>query len=270
MTDLEAMPRFGLGTYGLDGEECAKTVARAVRAGYRHVDTAQGYGNERAVRAGIERASPDDEVFVASKVRAADLSYDDLVRATEERVDRLGGAPIDLLYVHWPGEAYDPAETLPALDAVVDRGLVARVGLSNFTPAMLRTAIDRLDTSVFAHQVECHPMLPQPELRAMAREHGHWLVAYAPIARNRVAELPAVRAVAEKHDATPAQVSLAWLLSKEAVAVIPKGRGAHVDENLAARDLTLDSADVDRIDAVERRLRIVDDETAPWHRPPDG
>ncbi len=264
MTDLDAMPRFGLGTYELADEECVESVARAVSAGYRHVDSAQGYENEREVRAGVERADPDDEVFVASKLRTGNLSYDDVVATTERSVERLGVDSIDLLYVHWPIRTYDPAETLPALDEVVDRGLVDRVGLSNFTPVQLETAIDRLETPVFAHQVECHPMLPQEKLRRMAREDDHWLVAYSPIARNQVADLPAVQTVAEKHDATPAQVSLAWLLSKARVAVIPKARGDHIEENFAARDIDLDPEDVERIDAVEKRKRIVDFDGAPW------
>ncbi len=264
--DLAAMPRFGFGTYQLDGEECADAVARAVSLGYRHVDTAQSYENEARVRAGIERADADaDDVFVASKLSTRNLSYDDVVETTQESVERLGVGSIDLMYVHWPIRSYDPEATLPALDEVVDRGLVDRIGLSNFTPSLLAEAVERLETPVFAHQVECHPMLPQPDLREMAREDGHWLVAYSPIARNQVSEVETIRRVAAKHDATPAQVSLAWLLSKDEAAVIPKARGDHVDENWAARDLTLDDEDLAAIDDLDQRRRVVDFDAAPWN-----
>ncbi|MFD1598287.1 aldo/keto reductase [Halobellus rarus] len=263
------LPPLGLGTYKLtDPEDTPAAVATAVDLGYDHVDTAQMYGNEALVARGLARADRDaDDVFVATKLDTGNLAYDDVLATARESAERLDVDSIDLLYVHWPTETYDPEETLPALDELVDEGVVERVGLSNFRPDQLEAAIDRLDTPLFAHQVEMHPLLPQTELHELAVEHGHRLVAYCPIARNRVAEVDTIADVAEKHGATPAQVSLAWLLAKESVTPIPRsGTAAHIRENYEAQDLELDDGDVAAIDDVDRRHRIVDFESAPWNQ----
>jgi len=265
--NADRLPRFGLGTYTDDVSETADAVETALDVGYRHLDTAQSYDNERQVGEGLARADvPREEVFLATKLATSNLGYGDALRTARASADRLGVETIDLLYVHWPIDTYDPDETLPALDELYDEGTIAGVGLSNFTPALLNEALDRLDAPMLAHQVECHPMLPQRELRAIAREEGHWLVAYAPIARNQVTEVETIREVAESHRATPAQVALAWLLTKEVVAPIPKATGEHVAENRAACELELDPDAVDRIDAIEERRRLIDFEAAPWNR----
>jgi len=266
---MSGFDRLGYGTYQLeDPEECASGVAHAIDVGYRHVDTAQGYDNEQYVADGIDRTDVDrEDLFVATKLSTGNLAYDDAVRTARESRERLGVDSIDLLYVHWPIDTYDPAETIPALDDLVAEGVVENVGLSNFRPDQLDEAIDRLDVPLFAHQVECHPLLQQDELREYARADGHHLVAYSPIARNRVADEPVLQEIAEKHDASPAQVSLAWLLSREAVAPIPKAASReHVAGNWAARDLELDAADLDRIEGLDRGERVVDFDAAPWNR----
>ena len=265
---MSEFPRFGLGTYQLTGPQCAESVAAAVEAGYGAVDTAQGYRNEALVREGIEAAGADpEELFVATKLRTDDLSYEDAYDTAHESAARLGVDSIDLLYVHWPLDSYDAPETCRALDDLVAEGTVDRVGLSNFRPDQLDEARDHLDVDVFAHQVECHPMLQQRELREYAREDGHWLVAYCPIARNRVADVDEVVEIAGAHDATPAQVSIAWLLAHEELAAIPKATGgAHIRDNLAATELELTDAEVATIDGLADEHRIVDFEAAPWNR----
>jgi len=260
-------PAIGLGTYeNTDPDVCAESVETALNAGYRHVDTAEMYENEAAVGRGVAAADVDHEdVVVATKLHSSNLAYDDAIEHARACADRLGVETIDLLYVHWPIRTYDSEETLAALDRLREDGLVERIGLSNFTPELLDEALDRLDAPLFAHQVECHPLLQQEELRAHAREHGYRLVAYSPLAKGRVTELPELVEIARKRDATPAQVSLAWLLSKESVAAIPKSSTpARIRENLAARDLELDDADLARIDAIDRTQRTVDFEGAPW------
>lgn len=263
------LPALGLGTYEMDDpDECANAVQTAIEVGYRHVDTAQMYGNESAVGDGVERSGVDrGDLLVATKLDTDALGYDDVLETTRESAEKLGAEEIDLLYVHWPLDTYDPEETLAALDELVETGVVARIGLSNFRPDQLEAALDRLDAPLYAHQVEMHPLLPQEELHELAVERGHRLVAYCPIARNRVADVPEIRSVAEKHEATPAQVSLAWLMRKENVTAIPKAASpTHVRENYAAADVELDEADVAAIDAIDDRHRIVDFEDAPWNR----
>lgn len=263
-----AFDRFGLGTYRNDDhDQCAKSVETAIEVGYRHIDTAQGYDNEAAVGEGIARTDVDrEELFVATKLATENLAYDDVIETTAQSAERLGLDTIDLMYVHWPINTYDPDETIPALNELVDRGLVKHVGLSNFRPDQLDAAIDRLEVPLFAHQVEMHPLLPQTELREYAREDDHWLVAYCPIARNRVTDVPEIFEIADEHDASPAQISLAWLLQNEQVAPIPKATGeAHIRENVESRQLKLTDAEIAQIDAIDRSERIVDFEAAPWN-----
>jgi len=260
------IPRLGFGTYRLtDPERCVTAVRTALETGYRHVDTAEYYENETSVGEGIAASDVDrSDVFLASKVWRDRLAHDDFLESARERVDLLGVDALDLLYVHWPMDAYDPAETLPALLEAREDGLTREIGLSNFTPAGMDEAIDHLGEPPAAHQVELHPLLQQEELRAHADRHGYQLVAYAPIARNAVADVPEIRDVAAKHDATPAQVSLAWVLAKGVVPIPKAGTPAHIRENYGALDLALDDEDVARIDGIDREERIVDFPNAPW------
>jgi len=260
------MPVLGLGTYRNDDPtECAASVRTALEVGYRHVDTARMYGNEAAVGDGLAAADVDaGDVFVATKVWYTDLAYDDVVRSAEASRDDLGVETIDLLYVHWPAGPYDAEETLGALADLRDDGVVERVGVSNFEPDLLSEAVEACDAPIFANQVECHPLLPQDAVRAACADHDVEVVAYAPLARGAVFDVPEVVAVAERHDATPAQVSLAWLREK-GITAIPKATGRdHVAENWASLGLELDAEDVERIDAVDRRRRLVDPSFGPW------
>ena len=265
---MDDLPRPGLGTSGYDDhEQCVESVRTALDAGYRHVDTAQMYDTEEAVGEALAEGDVDaEEAFVATKVLPENLAHDDVLETTRESAERLGVDSIDLLYVHWPIDAYDAEGTLSAFDELVDEGLVERVGLSNFTPDQLDEARDVLDAPIFAHQVECHPLLPQDELREYAVEDDHWLVAYAPFARGEVAENDVVRDVAEEYDASPHQVALAWALAKENVAPIPKATGEeHIRSNFEARDVDLDADAVARLDDISERTRRIDPDYAPWN-----
>jgi diketogulonate reductase-like aldo/keto reductase len=248
----------------MHGGACVTSVATALETGYRHVDTAQMYENEASVGRGLARADvARDEVLVATKVTPENLADDDLAASARESRDRLDVDRIDLLYVHWPRAAYDPEPTIGALNDLVADGVVGKIGLSNFTPALLDEALG-LSEHVVAHQVELHPLLPQPDLRDHAREHDYALVAYSPLARGRALDLDPVREVAARNDATPAQVTLAWIVESGAIP-IPKSSGDHVVENFGTLDLSLSDADVARIDAVEERERLVDPASAPWN-----
>jgi 2,5-diketo-D-gluconate reductase B len=262
------MPALGLGTYRNDDpEQCARTVRRAVEMGYRHVDTARMYGNERAVGEGLAAADvPTEDVFVATKLWYDELGHEEVLRAGRESRERLGVETIDLLYVHWPTDSYEPAETLPALAKLRAEGTIERIGVSNFEPADLDRAREILDDPPFANQVEMHPLLPQADLRERCGAHGVEVVAYAPVARGEVAEVPTLRAVAEELEATPYQVALAWLREKD-VTPIPKATGVgHLLENLESLTLDLPPDAVARIDAIEERSRLIDPAFGAWNR----
>ena len=260
------MPMLGLGTWkNEDPQACTNAVATALEAGYRHIDTAQAYGNEEHVGRGIERADvPRDDVFLATKVWIDQLSYDDVLASTEESLRKLGVDAVDLLYVHWPAGEYDPEGTFRAFDELVDDGTVDRIGISNFEPEQVDDAIDRADAPIFANQIELHPLLPQEELRAHCADRGVEVVAYSPLARGEVFDVPELTEIAEKHGVSEAQVSLAWLREK-GVTAIPKATSeSHIRDNLASLDLALDAEDVAAIDAIDRTERQVDPSFAPW------
>ncbi len=263
----ETVPEPGFGTARHEGESCVESVRRALEAGYRHVDTAQMYGNEREVGEAIASADLDrEEVFVATKVDSPNLAPADVVESTEASLDRLGLDRVDLLYVHWPFDAYDPAETLPAIDETCERGLTRNVGVSNFTPELLEEAVETLESPILAHQIELHPRLPQHELVELGREHGITTVAYCPLIRGEVTEIDTFVELAERHDATPAQIAMAWFAAKDDVVPIPKATGDHVEENLAGYGIELSSEELERIDALEGGDRLIDPEKAAWNR----
>lgn len=252
------LPPIGLGTMAIEDPD---TIARAIELGYRHLDTAQIYDNEDVVGEGIARANvPREELTVATKVWADSLAPEDVRTSTEESLDRLGLGHVELLYVHRPIEAYDPERTLPAFDSLRDEGLIEEVGVSNFTTEQLEEARTILESPIAAHQIEMHPLCRQRELREYANEAGHALVAYSPLAQGEVFDVPELRDIAEKHGATPAAVSLAWLVGLENVVAIPKASGdAHLEANLAARELELDEQDAARIESIDREEKLFDE-----------
>jgi 2,5-diketo-D-gluconate reductase B len=253
------LPPVGLGTMGIDDPDA---VATALAVGYRHLDTARIYDNEAVVGEGLAAglAASDatrDDVTVATKLWTDDLAGDDVAPAARESADLLGVETLDLLYVHRPRGDYDPETTLPALDRLVDEGLVRSVGVSNFDPAQLDRAIATLDAPLAAHQTELHPLFYRPRLLEHAREYGYTVVAYSPLAGGRVREIDAVRAVAEARDATPEAVAIAWATSKDPVVTIPKASSErHLRANLAAADLDLAPDEIAAIDAVDREEEL--------------
>jgi 2,5-diketo-D-gluconate reductase B len=263
----EGLPAIGLGTSGnADPDQCAASVEAALEIGYRHVDTAQMYDNERAVGRGIAAAPVDrDDVWIATKIHPTNLGPEAVRRTFADSLERLGVETVDMLYVHWPTKAYDPEATLPVFDELYADGLVDHVCVSNFTPALLDEAREILEAPVFANQVEMHPLLPQTELVEYADRHDLYLVAYSPLGRGEVLDHPVLNEVADEYDTTPAQVSLAWLLDHDRVVPIPKATGRdHLRENFAAGELALDDSAIDRIDAIDDRERVIVPDENPW------
>lgn len=247
-------------------EDCVESVRMALEMGYRHVDSAQKYENEEAVGEGIARSSvPREDITLATKIHEDNLAYDDVLRTTDESLERLGVDAVDVLYVHWPANAYEAEETLAAFDEVLEAGKTRHVGLANFSPALLDEARELLDEPVFAVQVEMHPLLQQEELLAYARDHDMYLVAYCPLMRGQIFDVEEVRAIAEDAGVSVAQLSLAWLRSKDDVRPIPKATGeGHLRENFAANEIELDEETIERIEAIDREHRVVDVDKGPW------
>jgi diketogulonate reductase-like aldo/keto reductase len=260
--ETERFPAVGLGTGGaeyLSGEECVDVVSTALEMGYRHVDTAVMYENQRWVGRGIEAADvPREEVLLATKVPPDRLAYDDVLACIDECRDELGVERIDVGYVHFPTQTYDPERTLAAFADLAD-GALGAVGVSNFDVDQLERAQAVTGVPVVANQVEMHPLCRQSALVEAVAGTDVTLVAYAPLARGRVFEVEPVVEVAEKHGVSPAAVSLAWLTDRPNVVAVAKSTNpAHLRANLEAASLSLDPDDVRRIEAIDRTERLVD------------
>jgi len=264
----DAMPMLGLGTWeNEDPDACAESVETALEMGYRHIDTAQIYGNEESVGEGIAAADVDrEEIFLATKVWIDDLDHEGVIETTEESLDRLGVDSVDLMYVHWPSRTYDAEETLAAFNELHADGKIDRIGVSNFEPDQLREAIEISDAPIVANQVECHPLLQQEELRAVCEEEDVDLVAYSPLARGDVFDVQELQEIADDHDASPAQVSLAWL-RQQGITAIPKATSeAHIRDNWQSLSLTLSDAEIERIESIDQTGRRVDPGFGPWNQ----
>ena len=261
------VPRLGLGTWqNTDEGQCRDSVRTALELGYRHVDTAELYENERPVGAGIAAAdTPRTAVYLATKVlhprKAGDVTRESIRAAVEGCLDRLGVDAVDLMYVHWPCD-YDLELVHSTLAALRDDGLLDGVGVSNYEPHHLETALDA-DPDIVANQVELHPLLPQADLRERCFDFGVDVVAYAPLAHGSVFDVPELGRVAEEHGVSVARVTLAWLREK-GVAAVPKATSeAHIRDNFASSDLELTDEEVATIDGIERTERFFDPDYAP-------
>jgi len=267
------MPMLGVGTHHhASYDECRETVRQALRTGYRHIDTTvrrEAYYNESAVGDAVAAAEVDrEDVFVATKVDPADLDARRIRISVEESLDRLGMEYVDMLYPRWPTAEYEAEETLAAFGALHEAGLIERIGVSNFTVELLEEALEVSEKPIFANQVEMHPLFPQEELRTFcARDDVDVeLVAYSPLARGAVEDVDEIREVAAKHEASPEQISLAWLREKGVSAVPRATTTAHLRENWLSLGVDLDDEDVATVDSIEERRRIVDPDDAPWNR----
>ena len=254
------MPMLGLGTWENENpQQCADSVRTALETGYRHVDTAQAYGNEDAVGDGIAAADVDrEEIFLATKIWISNLSYEDVLETAQESLDRLGVDYLDLLYIHWPARAYDPAETLDAFQELYDEGTIRNIGVSNFEPHHIEEAREHLDAPIFANQIEIHPLLQQTELREFAADTDLELVAYSPLARGDVFDVDELTEIAEKHGVSEAQVSLAWLRENDITAIPKATSEAHIRDNWESLTLELDDEDLEKIAGIDRTSRKVD------------
>ena len=262
------MPTVALGVFEVEPRETADAVADALAAGYRHIDTASAYGNEKEVGEGLRASGVDrDEVWVTTKVWIDDFAPSRLRNSAESSLRRLGIDRVDLLLMHWP--APDPSAHGPALEELArlrEEGLIREFGVSNFPGYMLREVL-AIAPDVFADQVEYHAKLSQTKLREIAAEHDLLIEAYAPLggSASDMVEEPLLREIAANHDATPAQVALAWLAHQDRVVLLPRSTDpGRRRENLAALEVELTEEETRRIDELsEARDRAFDPSFAP-------
>jgi 2,5-diketo-D-gluconate reductase B len=261
------IPQLGLGTFRLKDRAAIDAVAMGLELGYRHIDTAQIYGNEADVghalaASGVVRG----DVFVTTKIWTENLAPDRLRASLEDSLTRLRTDYVDLTLIHWPspGGAVPVAESMAALLAARDAGLTRAIGVSNFPIALVRDAIAAVGAdNIATNQVELHPFLQNRALDAFMVDAGIHLTAYMPLAYGKVMDDATILRIAREHGATPAQVALAWAMAK-GYAVIPSStKRANLESNLRAPDLILSSRDIAAIDALDRGERLVSPDFAP-------
>lgn len=261
------IPKIGLGTWQMTGDEARGAVERALELGYRHIDTAQSYGNEAMIGGAIQTSGiPREELFITTKIDLGNLRYDDVLRTCHDSRRRLALDYIDLLLIHWPSEEVPMAETLRAMLRLQEEATVQHLGVSNFTPPLLTEALTMAPISNV--QVEYHPFLAQHELLRICRERDLVLTAYSPIAHGLVEDDPTLLEIGERHGKTPAQVTLRWLIQQHNVCAIPKASTEeHLRENLDVFDFELARDEVVRIAELDRGERLIDPDFAPkWDR----
>jgi 2,5-diketo-D-gluconate reductase A len=255
LNDGTTLPAIGFGTAGLRGDDAITATSSALEAGYRLIDTAVNYENESEVGEALRRSGvPREEILVTSKIPGRDHGYDDAIASTRASMERLGLDHLDLHLIHWPNPSRD--QYVDAWRALVDlreQGLVRSIGVSNFTAEHLDRIIDATGVAPSVNQIELHPLFPQPEMQRVNEERGVITESWSPLGKRQapLAE-QAVRAAAEAHGVTPAQVILRWQVQQGNLPIPKSATPSRQRENLDVFGFELDEAEMEAITALGR------------------
>jgi 2,5-diketo-D-gluconate reductase B len=254
------IPLVGLGTWELRGRLCARVVEQALRLGYRHIDTAEMYDNEREVgeafrASGVGRA----DVFITTKIWPSHFAPLELERAAKSSVARMRLSEVDLMLLHWPNPQIPLSETLGALCRVRQSGIARHIGVSNFTVPLIAEAVRLADEPLVCNQIEMHPFLDQSKVTAACRARDMAVIAYSPIARGNAKDDAVLARIGRTHRKSAAQVALRWLV-QQGIAVIPRtSRIERLSENCALFDFALAEPEMAEIQSLAHRDgRLVD------------
>lgn len=252
------LPKIGLGTWSLRGDVCVDAVSNALEMGYRLIDTAAFYGNEREVGKAVrESGISTKDIVVTTKIWHTELQPDTMKRSLETSLDNLQTDCVDLVLMHWPPKDLKIEEPLATLASFVETGLAKRVGVSNFPQQLLEKAVSSMPVPLACNQIEMHLGLRQLNLLQMMKDAGIAAVAHCPLARGIYGQHPALEKVAGKYGISWQQVALAWLVRQPNVHAIPGAHDpAHQRDNLAALDLVLDDEDVANLDTIFDGRRV--------------
>lgn len=239
------IPHIGLGTWQLNGQQCRHAVSVALQLGYRHIDTAMIYANQKDIGVAIKESKiARRSLFITSKVWHSSLSYADVLSQTEEILEQLQTSYLDLLLIHWPNKRVSMKETFKALAELVEAGKVKHIGVSNFTIQHLKEAMKVSSVPLYCCQFEFHPYLQQHELVQFCKQNGIVVTAYSPLAQGHVLEDPEILKIAHKHKKTVAQIVLAWIHQQD-IVVIPKSTTKErLEQNLKSMDIELSSEEI--------------------------
>lgn len=259
------VPEIGLGTWQITGDACRKAVEDALELGYRHIDTAQIYGNEEHVGTGIANSNVDrNDVWLTTKIWRTNFHPEDVISSFHESLEKLQTNYVDLLLIHWPSKKIDFKNTLEAMKQLKQEGKVKHIGVSNFTPEQLEEAQKHAD--ILTNQVEYHPFLTQEDLLEKCRETDTMLTAYSPLARGDVIGNETLQKIGEKYSKSEAQVALRWLVQQENVCAIPKSSTfEHQKSNIEVFDFKLNKNEIREINGLARNDRKVDPDFGHWN-----
>jgi 2,5-diketo-D-gluconate reductase B len=264
---VSSIPQMGLGTFGRTGEEGVRAILLALELGYRHFDTAQTYDTEAVVgRAVAESGLPRSEVFITTKVSDANLATKDFMPSLRLSLENLRVEQVDLTLIHWPSprDQVPLAEYMTSLAEAKASGLTRLIGVSNFPIAYLERSVALLGHGeIVNNQVELHPFLQQRKLREYCNREGVSMTAYMPLAKGKVVHEPVIQRIAQRHGATEAQVTLAWLLKLGIIVIPASGRRENMEGNLRAADLSLSDLEMAEIAELDCGGRMIDPIKAP-------
>jgi 2,5-diketo-D-gluconate reductase B len=247
------IPVLGLGTFPLKDDTCIDMVTQALRLGYRHIDTAAMYGNEREVGQGLKASGVQRaQVFLTTKVWHTDLDDGPLQKSVERSLKALGVPFVDLLLIHWPNPKIPLRNTFRALKQMRNAGYARHVGVSNFPTALVQDSLHIGEVPIVTNQVELHPWLDQRKLMKLCFAKGISLTAYMPLGRAAVLADPVIGEIAAEKSVSPAQVILAWHRRQGIVAVPKTANAARLTENLDSLNVTLTPDEMVRIGALRR------------------
>jgi 2,5-diketo-D-gluconate reductase B len=242
------IPAIGLGTWELRGRTGARIVEQALKLGYRHIDTAQIYENEREVGEGLRASGVRrDELFVTTKIWTTHFAPNDLERSTKESLAKLRLTEVDLLLLHWPNPHVPLAETLGALAHVKKLGMSRHIGLSNFTVALIEEARALCPEPLACDQVEYHPYLDQTKVLEACARHGMAVIAYSPVAKGRIKNDQRLAQIGQAHGKSAAQVCLRWLVQQNVAAIPRTSKIERLSENIAIFDFKLSDDEMRQI-----------------------
>lgn len=241
-----AIPALGFGTFRIPGADVLRIVPHALKAGFRHVDTAQIYGNEAEVGEAISGSGiVRGDIFLTTKVWVENYKHDAFIASVDESLTKLKTDYVDLLLLHWPNEAVSLAEQIGALNSVKEAGKVRHIGVSNFTTALMAEAVALSSAPLVTNQIEYHPYLNQDAVIAAARQAGLSITGYFAMADGKVFNEPVLKDIASRHGKSVAQVVLRWLVQQDGVIALSKTiTEARVAENAAIFDFALSTEDM--------------------------